>query len=275
MKDNILLELKELYKTGKNKEILQNITFSLHQGEAIAIKGSNGAGKSTLLNVIAGLSTFNRGQRLLKNNSLIINYVHDQFPRTILTPKELLRFMGSTSGLTVSQIDSKLINLTKALRIQEDLDTPMSHFSKGMVQKINIIQALIEHTDILLLDEPLTGLDLDSQSEFIQLIKQVKNNGTAIIITSHEEYILNEISDKVLVLESGKIVSVDLIHKLNAVHFTKVHFQLPDSHILNMYEFESLEKTNNYEYYGILNSEYREKLILNIINQNGLILRVE
>lgn len=180
--------------------ILKNINFRFESGKCYLIIGANGAGKSTLLKLINKMIFPTEGD--VKLNILKIGYVPDKnvLPQSITVAKFLF---------TMTKIKKEnfinTIMLMKYFNIYMERYKKISHLSKGMIQKVLIIQAFLGNPDILIFDEALNGLDRVMQEKLINLIKLVKDKDKIIIITSHYPSYYDEIVDMRLKVEDGKI----------------------------------------------------------------------
>lgn len=203
-----LIILKDVIKKYDTKLILDKINLTINYGETLFIKGTNGSGKSTLLKIIAGLSSVSSGKRLIlhENFKSSIAYVPDNFPKLPLTSMEYLNYMGKIHGLSKESISKKVHTLFDLFNMPTKfLNTKIKDLSKGSIQKIGLIQAMLVTPTLLVLDEPFAGLDKDSREELIKLLQTLHNNKTAIIFTNHEtEY--NRFSiDNTIEITNGKM----------------------------------------------------------------------
>lgn len=158
-----LITLENVSKTYGNKRVLDYINLKIVKGQTLAIMGANGTGKSTLLRIIAGLSNLSSGKRILCDNGdkLKIGYVPDRFPKLNFTPYEYIYYIGKMEGLSQMYIDKYSSELFQTFNIDSMKNTRIKYLSKGTIQKVSVIQTFISKPDILLLDEPLSGQDID------------------------------------------------------------------------------------------------------------------
>ncbi|MEK3734666.1 MULTISPECIES: ATP-binding cassette domain-containing protein [Paenibacillus] len=198
-----VLELIKVDKRFGQYAALTNITWSLKQGECAAIVGGNGAGKSTLLHILAGLIRPSGGSRIAHIDPLRIGYVPERFPATRFRPTEYLRHVAAIQGLAKSEAARRIDAMMAVFQLP---DTSMMRSSKGMLQKVNLMQALLRQPDLLLLDEPLSGLDEASQAEMVGILNETKRLGTAIVMSVHEPLLISSVADRVTRLSRGRIV---------------------------------------------------------------------
>ncbi|MCZ0703612.1 ATP-binding cassette domain-containing protein [Natronobacillus azotifigens] len=166
----------------------------------------NGAGKSTLLKIITGLLLPSSGIVIKHSNPLHIGYVPERFPNLLrFTPLEYLTYMGRIQGVPVIELEKRIPILLDRLALRHAKDKRIDTFSKGMVQKIGIIQSILRKPDLLVLDEPLSGLDIQTQIELVQIMTEFKDEGITIILTYHESDMLLKIAERIVILGEGSI----------------------------------------------------------------------
>jgi len=200
-----IIELKNITQKYDNKIILKDINLSILNSQSIAFTGHNGAGKSTLLKIIAKVVEPTFGE-VNYNEDLLFHYVPEHFPKMSITAREYLTYMGKMDDLKCEEIDNRLMSLGKDFFLAEMMDTPMKHLSKGSLQKIGIVQSLLRQPDVLILDEPLSGQDMDSQSVFIHKMNMLKKAGVVIIMSCHEPFLIDSISDIIYQIDEMKVI---------------------------------------------------------------------
>ena len=200
-----MIELEHIVKEYNKKVVLDDIHLTIGQGQSVAFIGHNGCGKSTLLKVIAGLVRPTAGTVRLEKEKLI-HYVPEHFPQMRLTAKQYLTYMGKMEKMESVGLEARIRRLAEDLFVSNMLDIPMKYLSKGSLQKIGVIQALLKEPDILLLDEPLSGQDVMSQQVFIQKIWELQKHNVTILMSCHEPYLVDAIADTVYQFADGKIV---------------------------------------------------------------------
>lgn len=200
---NPIVKLKSIKKIYKDKTIL-DLSLSIHPGESLAILGANGSGKSTLLRMIGGLILPNRG-KVIQTKGMKIGFVPEGFPRHLrFTPVEYLLHMGKIQGLSLPYIKTRIEELLALFQLQHASGQRMDSFSKGMVQKVAIMQAILNPPHLLILDEPLSGLDVQSQKDFLHILQDLKQQGITLVLSVHEPPLLNLV-DRFIVLKNGRI----------------------------------------------------------------------
>ncbi|MFI8575496.1 ATP-binding cassette domain-containing protein [Rossellomorea aquimaris] len=216
-----MIQIHEVTKQFKDKKkyvtALKHVSFSVEKGEVVGLLGENGAGKTTLLRTIATLLTPTQGYvqvagyDTIKNPNEIKTKIGVLFGGETglydrLTARENLQYFALLYGLSKHETKVRIDDLARMFGMRDYLDRRVSGFSKGMRQKVAIARTLIHNPDIILFDEPTTGLDITSSNVFRQLVHQLKREGKTIVFSSH---IMEEVSllcDKVAMMHKGELV---------------------------------------------------------------------
>ena len=247
---NNIIEVKNITKTIKGKNILNDISFEVNSGECIALIGPNGAGKTTLMNCLLGNKFINSGS--IKINSLnpgnqklkeFLNILSQEnvVPEK-LKVKELLDFIQKLykNPLTNEEIDA-------LLRFDESQkDNFASKLSGGQKRLLSFIITLIGRPKLIFLDEPTAGMDTSTRIRFWEIVNNLKNKGLTIIYSSHYIEEVEHTADRILVLNKGKLVRDTTPHAMRAEEIEK-YFTLPikyldllkDSDIINNLEIKT------------------------------------
>jgi ABC-type multidrug transport system ATPase subunit len=201
-----LLRFDRVTKRFAGRAVLRNISLSVRRGEALAVVGPNGSGKSTLLRLATGLVAVDEGriERPEHPAPLRIGYAPDRLPPLKFTSTEYLLHMGRIRGIPREKLLLQIAELHERFRLAAG-PARMSEFSKGMVQKVNLMQALLGEPDLLLLDEPLSGLDDRSQRELLVLLEEKKRDGMAIVAATHEPKLAAHLADRCVTLINGEL----------------------------------------------------------------------
>ncbi|KKO53338.1 ABC transporter ATP-binding protein [Paenibacillus sp. DMB20] len=206
-----LLVLNGVSKRFGKHLAVSDITWTIGKGECAAITGGNGAGKSTLLHLIAGLSLPSQGTRIVYDKRMRIGYVPEKFAGLRFTPEEYLYHTARIQGLGKAAANRRVDGLVTLFRMREYAGRRMNGFSKGMLQKVNLMQAMLSLPGLLVLDEPLSGLDEPSQHDMISVLGEIKNQGTAIVMSVHEPLLTSALADRIVVMKQGRIIR-DALH---------------------------------------------------------------
>ena len=203
-----MITLDNIEKEYNKKIVLRDVSMVIEQGQSIAFTGHNGCGKSTLLKIIAGLVQPTKGN-VNYERSFLFHYVPEHFPQMQLTAEKYLFSQGRIEGIEETELKKRIQSLSQDFFFQSILKIPIKYLSKGSLQKVSVIQALLKDPDILLLDEPLSGQDIASQQVFIDKINVLRKKGVAILMSCHEPYLIDAISDCVYQLDGGVLSLVN------------------------------------------------------------------
>ncbi|MCA1060444.1 ABC transporter ATP-binding protein [Rossellomorea aquimaris] len=202
-----LIELKAVTKSYGQSIILKETSLSIFPHQIIAVVGENGSGKSTLLKMFAGIGKPDRGEVIKGAPSLKIGYVPERTPETIpFTLGEYLIHMGRIRGMEKGPLRNRVDDLLQIFHMVDVRNTRIGTFSKGMKQKVTIMQAMLEETDVLILDEPLSGLDDVAQSDLEDILANLKEVGISIILSCHETRLLENLVDEVFVIKDKRVI---------------------------------------------------------------------
>ncbi|KAB8137968.1 ABC transporter ATP-binding protein [Gracilibacillus oryzae] len=199
---------------GKNT-ILQDIDFSLEQGNIVALIGHNGAGKSTIMKTIMGwqekkqgnisINGINQDDSFLTYKKQIAYIPEEPFLLSELTAMQHFQLYGQSYGLSEQQLNQRVEHLTRLFEIEDKLNEYPESLSKGMRQKVQTICALLPDVALMLIDEPFMGLDVHAAADLQQLIIDKAKNGTSILLTSHQLDRVGEFADSYIMLHKGVI----------------------------------------------------------------------
>ncbi|WP_342561335.1 ATP-binding cassette domain-containing protein [Paenibacillus sp. FSL R7-0345] len=209
-----LISLSGATKIYGGRAVLNEVSIRVESGTATALIGRNGSGKSTLLAVLAGLLRLSSGLLTQSKPRLSIGYAPEAFTGTKLPAEQYLRHMGRISGIPPAQLERQLTRLLEAFHLQPFRKQPVTGFSKGMLQKMNLIQSLLGEPELLLLDEPLSGLDLPAQHTLISILQELKQKGTALVFSVHEPLCIEALEAEVHVLQAGRTQLITNADKL-------------------------------------------------------------
>ncbi|MEK4231317.1 ABC transporter ATP-binding protein [Solibacillus sp. FSL H8-0538] len=225
-----VLELQNVTKKFKNNLIIENISISISANQVTAIVGKNGSGKSTLLKMIGGLTKPDTGQILFrKGEPISIGYVPETIPTVVpFTLSEYLTHMGKIRGLPKLWLQNRINTLLEIFSMENKRDIRIVHFSKGMKQKVFIMQAMLEETDLLIMDEPLSGLDPKAQADLEALLMSLKERNISIILTCHETKLLEKVVDRILIIHERQIIQTSN-QQVHGKLMNRVVFELPNT----------------------------------------------
>ena len=218
-----ILEIENLTKFyNKSFKALENINLTIKEGEIFALLGPNGAGKSTLINSICGIVNFNTGTIKINNMDIIKNYRSTR-KITGIVPQELnletfetvWNNVNYTRGLFGKKPDHKYIEkLLRQLSLWDKKDNKIKELSGGMKRRVLIAKALSHQPKLLFLDEPTASVDVELRKDMWDVVKKLNKDGVTIILTTHYIEEAEELSDRVAVINEGKIILIDEKDKL-------------------------------------------------------------
>ncbi len=192
---------------------VRGVTLAVPAGSAFALLGPNRAGKTTLIKLLLSLSKPTSGGitrlgRPAKDRSTLgrVGYMHENhaFPR-YLSAAEVLHFYGGLTGVPTAQLASRAAALLDRVGLSDRAHEPISRFSKGMVQRLGLAQALVADPDLLILDEPTEGLDLFGRQLLRDVVTEVKRAGRTVLLVTHVLSEVDELCDEAAVLVAGRL----------------------------------------------------------------------
>lgn len=228
-----LIELQSISKTfrkkgRKQKEVhaLKNVSLRLNKGEIAGLLGPNGAGKTSLIKTLCGLVYPDQGRvlafgqpfervrekALSKMGVLLEGHRHIFWP---LTVHENLRYFGMLKNIPKEKLQEESQRLIRFMGLENKRDVPVRFLSQGMRQKLSLSVTLLGDPEVLLLDEPTHGLDVESLRDLKQtIVKLAKEFHKAILLSTHQMEVAQDLSDRVLILEQGRLLADAPIHEL-------------------------------------------------------------
>jgi len=213
-----ILSIRKLRKAyGTGVEALKSVDLDIRKGEIFALLGPNGAGKTTLINIVCGIVTATSGEVLIDGKNWQSDYRHAR-SRIGLVPQELTTeaFEPVWNTVTFSRglygkprDDAFTEDLLKRLSLWDKRKTIMMHLSGGMKRRVMIAKALSHEPEILFLDEPTAGVDVELRRDMWELVRKLRADGTTIILTTHYIEEAEEMADRVGVISRGELIAVD------------------------------------------------------------------
>ena len=215
------------------RQVFSNVSFEIKEGDRIALVGPNGAGKSTTIKSIANLLNFEGKIKICgyENDTIEAKKCFGYVPETpilydLLTVDEHIDFIGNAYRIkNYQEIAQKYLELFKIIEKRKSI---AKELSKGMTQKLSMLLALLIQPKALLVDEPMVGLDPGSIEDVLNIFKQLKKEGCAILISTHIIDIVDDIYDEAYIMNKGKIIKHVLKDELEKETLKEYFFELTD-----------------------------------------------
>jgi ABC-2 type transport system ATP-binding protein len=222
-----MLELRNVTKRYPGVAAVDRVSFSAAPGEVTGYLGPNGSGKSTTMKILTGLIEPTSGEVLFRGERIdrdwiaykrLLGYVPEEphlYPH--LTGGEYLEMVAQLRGLPEPTAAARISGLLRLLGLHADRHAPISSYSKGMRQKTLLAAALMHNPELVLLDEPFSGLDVGSALALRSLIEELARRGKVVLLSSHELETVERVCSRVIILHRGKVVADDSIERLRGL----------------------------------------------------------
>lgn len=208
-----ILVCENLKKQVKRKVIIENILFSVDKGEVVGLIGPNGAGKTTIIKSILGLINLTEGKVTINGYDIKKDFVKaiEKVGAIVENPDAYMYLSGydnlkitanNYKGITKSRIEE----VAKIVGLENRIKDKVSTYSLGMRQRLGIAEAIINNPELLILDEPTNGLDVEGIIEIRNLIKNLSHQGIAIIISSHNLTEIDNLCNRIIAIKNGKMI---------------------------------------------------------------------
>lgn len=235
-----MLEAKNIVKYYKKVKAVENLSFKLNSGKALGLIGINGSGKTTTFRVLLGLLKADSGNITFKSKPIsdypisLFGYLPEE--RSLykeLTVFDQIMFLGRLKQMDDESIIQRMEDYLISLNIAEYKYTQINKLSKGNQQKVQILCSIIHDPSIIILDEPLSGLDIINVDLLTKLINDLKHAGKYILLSSHQFEHIEQFCDSLIILKKGKVVYSGNIEEL--ISKSKYHYLLVDKDIGSKY----------------------------------------
>ncbi len=220
-----MLELRNITKKYNRVPVVKQVNFTLQRGDILGYLGPNGAGKSTTVKMLAGLLEPDSGEIYLDGQRVDttsrefkkrIGYLPEQsdlYPH--LTGYEYLQLTGQLRHIPEKELHGKITGLMAQFGLSVEMNMSIASYSKGMRQKVLVAATLLHNPDILLLDEPLTGMDVFTMLVFKDTLKHLAQMGKIVIYSSHILDVVEKVCTRVIIINKGKILADDSVESLS------------------------------------------------------------
>lgn len=219
-----MLEIQALTKRYRNIPVINDVSFTLHPGEVTGYLGPNGSGKSTTVKIITALIEPTAGKVLLDGRDIRqdltgfkrrLGYVPEEaILYSYMTGLEYLELIGGLRSMPHAVVERRANDLLELFGLHPHRHTPISAYSKGMKQRVLISAALLHDPDLLILDEPLSGIDVTSAMLFKHLLNELAGRGKMILYISHVLEVVEKVCAQVVIIYKGRIMAAGSVESL-------------------------------------------------------------
>ena len=200
--------------SGRKVEAVRGVSFDVTEGEVFGFVGPNGAGKTTSIKMLTGLifPTSGRatifGQEIPSPKAMArVGFLPENpYVYPYLTPREFVTLCGRLSGMSGSKLDRRVVEILGRVGMAEAIDRPVQALSKGMGQRVGLASALVHDPDLLILDEPMSGLDPVGRKDVRDLILEERERGKTVFFSTHILSDVEQLCDRVCILRKGEVV---------------------------------------------------------------------
>lgn len=272
-----VLELEHLVKDFDGKRAVDDISFKLKRGDILGLLGPNGAGKTTtlrmLLNIIAPDSGIIKilGQAFSENIKNRIGFLPEE--RGLyrkMKVMDTLSFFGELKGMKSTEIKTRGLELLKKFDLEKYKDRKVEELSKGMAQKLQFITTIIHSPELLILDEPFSGLDPVNIELVKDIIMEMKRHGITIIFSTHLMDYAEKIVDTMIMINNGRVVLDGTLSHVKSEfgsNFLKVRYE-GDADFIKSYDYiKNIQDYGNEMEFELTNLEYKDTLLKELINR--------
>lgn len=276
---SVVLEVLGLKKRIGLKTIVEDITFDMHEGEIIGLLGPNGSGKTTIMRMMVGLTKISKGDVYCFEKPLGLgkNTMLKEVGSMIETP-EFYNYMSGWSNLKqIARVCGKKVTrarmkeLVEFVGLSKVIKKKVKTYSLGMRQRLGLAQALLNDPKILILDEPVNGLDPQGVQDFRNKLKEIAATGVSILISSHLLDEIEKLCDRVIVIEKGRIIADDKLEHLISEEVVKTLIATHDVEKSEMLVRElgiKYELTKEGFVFKNLEREEKARIISYLVNNN-------
>lgn len=278
------LELKNVSKSFVGKKAVDNISFSLNEPGVYGLLGTNGAGKTTTIRMLLGIITKDSGEITWKGNSVDrksvnFGYLPEErglYPKTKIFDQ--LMYFAELKGMQKEDSIQSINKWAKELKVEEYLQMPVEKLSKGNQQKIQFMIAIIHNPELVVLDEPFSGLDPVNTEILKNIIINLIRDGKYIIMSAHQMATIEEFCSDILILNKGKTVLQGNLKKIKETYpanRVEIDVNKDIRNYIKEFEFEVETEANNNYVIKISSEEKARKLLSRLVAENIVIDKFE
>ncbi|MFC7678857.1 ABC transporter ATP-binding protein [Paenibacillus sp. GCM10028914] len=288
--------ISKVYGKRKTKEkihAVRDVSFSVNRGEVVGLLGPNGAGKTSTIKMLCGLLEADAGSihinglditkkrlKALEHISAVLEGNRNLYWR--LTVRENLEYFAGNRGYSRKQVAEQADKLLEQFNLKEKENELVNGLSRGMQQKLAIAVALLANTDVILLDEPTLGLDVEISYELREILKKiVKEEQRTIIISSHDMPVVQELCDRTIIINKGEVVIDDRVENLLKLFETRAYsiklgekLSLEQEHKLRSLFPLSTYKADSHESIVEVNLEHSQDIyeLFDLLKEEGTVV---
>lgn len=272
------LELNNITKKFGDFTAVDNLSLQIKKGEIFGFLGPNGAGKSTTIRMLCTLSNPTSGSAKIAGYDVMkdpakvrmkIGLVAEKLIMyDALTSAENLRFFGKLYRIPKEKLENRIDELLELVDMQKWKDTQISKFSTGMKQRINVIRALLPEPEIIFMDEPTLGLDPQTTYSIRDITREINNSGVTVILTTHAMVEAEALSDRVAIIDHGKIAALDTPQNLKN-RIAKSDVSIFGAKITNLTP-KLIEKINSIDVVDAVSQQEDHNLKISATNEDAL-----
>lgn len=247
--------LSKIYKA--NIVANDSISLVIRKGEIFVLLGPNGAGKTTLIKILATLVLPTFGTAKVNNYDILreegkvrqsigLSTGRERSFYFRLTGKQNLEFFGALQGLKGRELKARVEHLLREFGLYEHRDHKYMKYSNGMKKKLSLTRALLTDPPVLLLDEPASGIDPSSAHDIHQIIRELRDSGKTILLTTHDMHEAEKLSDRIGILKEGRLIKVDTPDNLKNL-FQEAVIAIEPARSLNLEDLDGLQQLRSVE----------------------------
>jgi len=248
---------------------LEDVSFEVKRGEVFGYVGHNGAGKTTTIKIMTGLIRATSGSATILGYGLddmrarrLIGYLpENSYYYDYLSATEIMKFYGKLNGMDTKAILKRTGELFEMLNLENAKDRPLREFSKGMLQRVGVAQAILHNPELVIMDEPMSGLDPIGRIQIKEIVRMLKKQGRTIFFASHILSDVEQLCDRVALLARGRMVKIGSIDELTVQTNQGYEFSLSD------WNEEFLKKIEPYRNGGASVEEHGGSLLVTVMEE--------
>lgn len=251
-----VLEVTNITKKIGNKTIIDDATFAVEKGQVVGLLGPNGAGKTTLIRMIVGLMKHNEGEIMILGHSLIGDFKNAVAEvGAIIENPEFYNYMSGYDNLEQYVRMSRkpitreqLVQVVQQVHLENNIKQKVKTYSLGMRQRLGVAQALVHRPRLLVLDEPMNGLDPKGMKEFRDLILSLRDQGISVLVSSHQLSDIEQLADHLVIVQKGRIthqVSMAELHGAGKAVVVETTDNQKALKVLTDHGFDNIQVTGN------------------------------